>query len=211
MDNNINSVVPLREVFKKICYFLFSKHKWKVVSLITIIFVSGITTSIDSILLQNLTDQIEQYSNHHIHESNLAVILLKWIIIYALWWEALNITWLIYNYIYLKTLPKVKAQVINELYDHVQYHSYSFFQGKLAGEITNRITEGSRSLEMIFTHLNEDILRKFSVITFALITMYIVHYVIALIFLTWLIIIKNHILFNNEVSKVTDCDVHVNS
>lgn len=195
MDHNINSVVPLREVFKKICYFLLSQHKWQVVSLITIIFISGITTSVDSILLQKLTDQIEQYSNNHTQESNLAIILLKWILIYALWWEALNITWLIYNYIYLKTLPKIKAQVINELYDHIQYHSYSFFQGKLAGEVTNRITEGSRSLEMIFTHLNEDILRKFSVIIFALITMYIVHYAIALIFLTWLIIFVSTSLY----------------
>ena len=70
MDNNINSVVPLKEVFKKICYFLLSQHKWKVVSLITIIFISGITTSVDSILLQKLTDQIEQYSNNHLQESN---------------------------------------------------------------------------------------------------------------------------------------------
>ena len=185
---NIESIVPLKEVFKKIYYFLFNQNKWKVISLIAIIFLSGATTSIDSLLLQKLTDQIEEYSNNTTQESNLATIIFKWIFIYAVWWETLNVTWLIYNYIYLKTFPKIKAQVIDELYDHVQHHSHAFFQGKLAGELTNRITEGARSLEMIFTHLNEDILRKFSVIIFALITMYIVHYTIAFIFLTWLIV-----------------------
>jgi len=187
MDNNLQLIVPLKTVLKKICYFLFSQHKWKVITLIAIIFVSGITTSIDSILLQKLTDQIEQYSNNT-NQDSLAIILFKWILIYALWWESLNIIWLIYNYIYLKTMPKIKAEVIDELYNHIQHHSHSFFQGKLAGELTNRITEGARSIEMIFTHLNEDILRKFSVIVFALITMYTVHHTIALIFLTWLII-----------------------
>lgn len=187
MNNNTESIVPLKVVLKKICYFLFNQHKWKVIALIAIIFVSGITTSIDSILLQKLTDQIEQYSNNANQES-LAIILFKWILIYALWWETLNVTWLIYNYIHLKTLPKIKAEIVDELYNHIQHHSHSFFQGKLAGELTNRITEGARSLEMIFTHLNEDILRKFSVIIFALITMYTVHYTIALIFLTWLIV-----------------------
>ena len=59
MDNNTQSIIPLKVVLKKICYFLFNKHKWKVIALITIIFISGITTSIDSILLQKLTDQIE--------------------------------------------------------------------------------------------------------------------------------------------------------
>ncbi len=189
MSNNIESTISIKEVLKQIYYFLFShQHKWKMISLVAIVFISGITTSIDSILLQKLTDQIEQYSSDSSSTSSLSVILFKWILIYTLWWEGLNITWLIYNYIYLKTLPKIKAQVVDELYDYVQYHSHSFFQGKLAGELTNRITEGARSLEMIFTHLNEDILRKFSVIIFALITMCTVHYNIALIFLTWLIV-----------------------
>lgn len=194
-SNDIHSPILLRAVLKKLYYFFFNKYKFKVICLICLIFISGLSTSVDSILLQQLTDQIETYSKGVDSELTIASMLFKWVIIYALWWEFLNILWRVYDYIYLKTLPKIKAQVIEELYDYVQHHSQAFFQGKLSGEITNRITEGARSIEMIFYHLNEEILRKFSIIFFALITMYLVNHFIAAIFLSWLVVFVSASLY----------------
>lgn len=186
MNNNIHAI-PLKKVVAKIAYFLFRTHKWKVLTMIFIIILSGLTASIDSILLQNLTDQVEKYSNLH-NGNNFTFSLFKFILIYALWWEFLNILWRMYDYIYLKTIPLIKAEVTEELYDYVQHHSHSFFQRNLAGDLTSRITEGARSIEMIFAYINEKIIRKVSVIIFALITMYSVHRDIATIFLVWFIL-----------------------
>jgi ATP-binding cassette subfamily B protein len=187
MESNIvYSPIPLRQVFAKINYFLFSKNKWKVLALIFVIILSSLTTSIDSILLQKVTDQIEQYSSNY-DGNNFAFSLFKFILIYALWWESLNIMWRVYDYLYLKAMPDIKAQVVEELYDYIQHHSQRFFQKNLAGDLASRITEGSRSLEMVFSYTYEKIFRKFFVIIFALVTMYSVHAFIASIFLTWLI------------------------
>jgi len=171
-------------------------------------FISGLTTSVDSILLQQLTDQIEAYSSTKTavdSSTTIGSMVFKWVVIYALWWEFLNILWRVYDYIYLKTLPKIKAQVIEELYDYVQYHSQSFFQGKLAGEISNRITEGARSLEMIFCHLIEEMLRKFSTILFAFITIYMVNHFIAAIFFSWLVIfISTSLYFAKNIHNYSE-------
>ncbi len=186
MDKNIHSNIPTSRVLAKVWYFLFSEHKIKVVSLIVIMIICGTTASVDSILLQKLTDQIEFYSNNNTSDGNLALSLLKWILLYTLWWESLNIIYRIYDYIYLKTIPFVKAKVVDDMYDYIQYHSHAFFQKNLAGDLTNRITEGSRSVEMIYAYITEKILKKVSVIIFALVTMYSVSANIALMFLVWL-------------------------
>jgi len=57
----------------------------------------------------------------------------------------------------------------------------------MAGDIANRITEASRSLEMIFAYAAEKILRKLAILIFALLTLYTVHTVIAVIFCIWFI------------------------
>lgn len=95
--------------------------------------------------------------------------------------------WRLYDYIYLKTLPKIKIQVIEDFFEYVSHHSHQFFQNNLAGDLTNRITEASRSLEMVFHLFNEKILRRFAVVIFAVITMYHVNYIIANIFLVWVV------------------------
>lgn len=187
-DDNTSTPILFKEVLAKVCHFFFNKHKSKVIFMIVLMMISGLTTAIDSILLQKLIDQIEAYSYQNEQGFNITGMLFKWVVIYTLWWESSNLLWRAYDYLYIKTIPQIKAQVIEELYDYVQHHSHAFFQDKLAGEIAGRITEGSRSLEMIFVHLNEEILRKFSTIIFAFIAIYLVNKTIASIFLTWLVV-----------------------
>ena len=177
---------PLFPILKQIFFFLFSKEKKKIIALIFLISIAGLIPSVDSIFLQKITDLIESYTDENI--LSMPANLFKWAIIYALWWESLNILWRSYDYIYIKAIPNIKAQVIGRLYNYVQFHDQQFFQENLTGDITNRVTEASRSIEMIFAYFNEKILRKVAVLIFALITMYNVHYTVANIFLIWMTI-----------------------
>jgi len=183
----LSSEQSLFATLRKCWYFLFSKHKLGTSSLIFIIIIVGITPSIDSLFLQKITDAIEVYSDEDLKTIDLPSILLMWVVIYALWLESLNILWRIYDYIYLKVIPCIKAQVIDELYSHIQHQGQDFFQSNLAGDLTNRITEAARSVEMVFAYANERILRKLAILAFALITLYSVHITIATIFLIWMV------------------------
>ena len=175
----------LKIILRQCISFLFKEQKFKLLSLIFIIILAGLIPSIDSIFLQQLTDTIEAYSDESLKNINLVSAIFKWVIIYGLWWESQNAIWRLYDYAYLKVMPKIKAQIIDEMYNYVQFHSHDYFQKNLAGDIANRITEASRSLEMIFAYMNEKIIRKLAIITFALIALFTVHISVALVFLAW--------------------------
>lgn len=187
-DNSFDSIESVSNTIKKCCHFLFGKNRTFIIYLLILTVLLGLIPSVSSIFLENITDTIEQYTDKDLKNINLVSVLFKWIIIYAVWTESINIVWRIYDYVYLKVMPLIKAQVVDEFYDYIQYHSHEFFQAHLAGELSNRVTEAAESLEMIFTHANEGILRKFSVLLFALVTFYTVHEKIALVFLLWVII-----------------------
>ena len=165
--------------------FLFSKEKTRVIIIFIIVCLSGVIPSIDGILLQQFTNLIESFPEDKL--STISVVLFKWVLIYALWWEGLNWFWRAHDYFYLKAMPNIKAQVVDELYDHVQYHDHHFFQSNLAGDITNKIVEASRSLEMVFAIFSEHIVRKVAVLFFVLVTMYSVHHTVGNIMLIWLL------------------------
>lgn len=192
----------LKIVLKQCVSFLFKEQKFKLLSLILIIIFVGLIPSIDSIFLQQLTDSIEAYSDEDLKNIDLISTIFKWVIIYGVWWESQNAILRLYDYAYLKIMPKIKAQVIDEIYNYIQFHSHDYFQKNLAGDIANRITEASRSLEMIFAYMNEKIIRKLAIITFALITLFTVHTSVALIFLTWVsVFISISLYFSKTINR----------
>jgi ABC-type multidrug transport system fused ATPase/permease subunit len=195
MIANLETRQSLRATLGKCVYFLFHKQKWQTSFLIILMLIIGIIPSVDSIFLQNITDQIEFYSDQELSKIDLIAILFKWVVIYALWWELINVLWRIYDYAYLKIIPKIQAQVTDELYDQVQYYEHAFFQNSLAGDIANRITEASRSIEMVYAFFSEKIFHKIAILLFALITLYTVHIEVAVIFLVWMILFVGVSLF----------------
>ena len=182
---------------KLFIYFL-SFRKVKIISYILICLLSGAIPSIDSILLQKVIDLIESSSSNKLDSS----VMLFWALAYTIWWETLNIWWRMYDYLFMTTFPFIKSKIINELYNHTQHHSHRFFQNNLAGHITNRITEGARSFEMVCAILAEKIIRKIAVIIFALITLYMVHKTFATIFLIWLTVFMGlSLYFASNINK----------
>jgi ATP-binding cassette subfamily B protein len=198
----IANAKPLKLSFLVYIYFLFQQQKKNVIILFILMCVLGAVPAIDSILLQYLTDHIEYYSDNNILGATLVGLLFKWIFIYALWWEFMNAMWRLYDYCYLKALPSIMANVTDELYDYVQYHSHHFFQHNLAGDIANRISEASKSFEMIFAYVNEKVIKKSATLFFAILALYMVHPVIALIFTIWLsLFIGISLAFSKHINK----------
>jgi ABC-type multidrug transport system fused ATPase/permease subunit len=184
---------------KLIIHFL-KTEKVKVLSLILLSILVGVVPAVDSLLLKNIINTIESFSDDKVEM--LSSHLMIWAIIYACWWEGLNIVWRTLDYVYLRTIPLIKGQVLQQFYNYTQYHNHKFFQDNLAGHITNRIVEASRSLEMVFANFNEKILRKLSVICFAWVAMYSVHQVIATIFLIWLsVFIGISVIFSGRINR----------
>ena len=194
-----NSTIGLLKIYR---YFLFHTKGKQIVASICIALVAGIIPSVDGILLQNITDSIEIYSDQEIAKMDLVSLILKWVIIYAVWWECLNIMWRLYDYLYLKSIPVIRANVTDEFFNYVQYHSHEFFQANLAGDITNRITEATRSIEMIFAYFNEKVIRTISTLICALVVLYTVHPIVALIFFVWFcVFVGTSLYFSKTINR----------
>lgn len=166
--------------------YLLSPFKLRLLCLLIIIAFVGAIPAIDSYLIKKIIDFVEK--NEGISGDNFYNSMIFWIAAYAIWWEVINWTWRLYDYFYLTSLPKIKANAITEFFGHTQHHSHRFFQSSLAGFITNRIVEASRSLEMIYSITSEKVIRKLFTVTFAVITLYLVKPIFATIFLIWLVI-----------------------
>lgn len=189
----------------KLLLFFCMQQKWHMLSLFLICIITGFIPTIDSIMLKNVIEQIEFLGEN----SALGVFssMGVWILGYALWWEAINWSGRIYDYLYLKTMPKAKGLVLDIFYNYAQYHSHSFFQKNPAGDITNRITEASRSFEMIVCITNEKIITKISIALTALITLYFVHPIFALVFFAWICVFCSiSVIFSGDIAKEYSVD-----
>ncbi len=180
---NTNS---LTYTLNKLKFFIFQKEKANVITMILISILLGTIISIDGLLLQKFTNFIE--SLKELKKEELTKNIIKYLFIYIVWWEGINTLFRIYDYIYMKTMPKIKAYVISELYHYVQYYNHDFFQKNLTGDVSSRIIEAARSIEMIFSYINEKIIRKISMLIFSFLTIYSVNNILAVIFLVWFVI-----------------------
>lgn len=181
---NIKSIMP-KTSFRLLIFFLFQKKK-QIFALLFFSFLTGLVPAFDSILSKKFIDMAVSLENANFEE--IWGGLWPWAIIYTLWWEGINWVWRILDYVHLKTFPVIKASVIEKLYSYMQHHSVQFFQEKMVGYISNRVTEASRSTEMIFLLTAQKVLPKTTNVIASTITMYWVHPVFALILFTWVFV-----------------------
>jgi ATP-binding cassette subfamily B protein len=170
--------------FKLLLFFLLKKKK-PIFGLMFLACITGLIPAFDSILSKKLIDTVESLSNAD--SQHLLDSLFPWAVTYALWWESVNWLYRILDYLHLKTLPLLKTSVVDKFYTYIQHHSAQFFQDKMVGYITNRVTEASRSIERIFELFAQKVLMKGTNITASIATMYWVHPVFAAILLTWMV------------------------
>ncbi|MBL3284778.1 ABC transporter ATP-binding/permease protein [Rickettsiales endosymbiont of Paramecium tredecaurelia] len=181
--------------------FLSFAHleKWRIILLIFLNSLSGLVPSIDSLLLKSITDQFTQIE---FIDSSYAVDVMHFVMLYGFWWGGLNLLERLNDYVYLNTFPVLKSKIIESMYNTIQFYDQSFFQSKLVGGITNRITEAARSFEVIYCIVAEKIVRKLCVIICGVLVMSYVNAQITIIFCIWMFIfILLNIIFAKKINN----------
>jgi ATP-binding cassette subfamily B protein len=176
---------------------LLKAHKRKMVILILLQMFIGISPSVDGIVLKNIIDNAEKYIGDELISK---MFFLG--IVYFIWMETLNFTYRAYDYVYLQTMPKLKGNVIQYFYGHIQKHNHEFFQNEMAGNISNRIMDTTKALEYFLSNVAEKIIKKSVSIITALITIYFVNSVFATIFAIWLVLFCGFsIFFSPDINR----------
>lgn len=178
---------------------LYKKNFFYILCLISMI---GLYPTIDSMLIKFIIDSVENLANKDMEEIKNSMLI--WVVIYPFWWEFVNISWRLYDYLYLKTIPVVQTKVVEDLYNYIQYHSQKFFQENMAGNIANRISEASKSIEMVLYNAIESLFRRMVTIIGALIAMFLVHKIFAILLISWLsFFILVDVIFYYKITEYT--------
>ena len=93
-----------------------------------------------------------------------------------------NLAWRFNNYLNLKALPKLKADIIAAAADYVHGHSYRFFQNNLSGAISNKISDLANNTEELIRNIRNMVQTSLTIVIGIFVAFY-VNPVFSLLFL----------------------------
>lgn len=59
---------------------------------------------------------------------------------------SITFIWRVYNFLILKSVPKMKADIITLATDHLRWHSYEYFQNHLSGALSAKVSDLTNNL-----------------------------------------------------------------
>ncbi len=115
-----------------------------------------------------------------------------------------NIAWRLNNYVILKSVPKLKSDIISQTSDYVHGHSFKFFQDNLSGAISNRIVDLANNTDSLVQSTRE-LLVRFLILVSAIFIAAIVNPLFSAIFLIWtLLVIGMAVYFNKKIEPLSN-------
>ncbi len=127
---------------------------------------------------------IDRVSSPEASENLFAVTYIP-AIIYVLVSFLIGAVQRFYDWVSMNTFPKMKTEVIAEMFDYVEGHSYSYFQHNFAGSLANKINDMAKGITRIIDRLISDFLGRFLCFIVGAATMYLVNPYFAFVLITW--------------------------
>lgn len=61
----------------------------------------------------------------------------------------ITVVWRFYNYLVLKSLPRIKADIVTIATEHLRNQSYAFFQDRMSGDISAKISDLTNNIQNV--------------------------------------------------------------
>lgn len=114
----------------------------------------------------------------------------------------LNINFRFYEFLNLKLYPKLKANIIKDMFSYLMGHSYTYFQNNLSGSLSRKIFDMAANVEMIISIPNEWFYPRILALFFSSIMLFlVVPPVFSLILITWAVL---YALVSYKASKTSE-------
>lgn len=108
----------------------------------------AIVTTVNPFLLKVLIDAVVGYSGPPEEVWTVALVPVGTFVGLLTIHEVVN---RLEDYLLVRTLPRIKADIRHQMFDYVQQHSHSYFQDRLAGTLSNKVLDMVRAFESMFT------------------------------------------------------------
>lgn len=149
------------------------------------VFLYAILTSVNPYLMKLIIDGVIA---HEGKSESLFYALLVPVLLFILVYQAMDFTWAMFDFFKLKTLPKVREDIINKMFAYLQGHSYSYFQKQFSGSLSNKVADMARGAESVISQTVEPIFSQVLTLIIACISMYFVNPLSSFVLLAWSVI-----------------------
>ena len=145
----------------------------------------SVEISLSPYLLKIIIDIVSKLPNDN--EMLLSALLLP-VILYISISLILNINFRIHDYVSLRLYPRLKADIIKDMYSYLIKHSDSFFQNSFSGGLTKKIFDMATNVELMIHTVTEAFFPVMcALIISSVMLLVVVHYIFAINLILWAI------------------------
>lgn len=164
-------------------WFFLKPYKRTFVGMLTSVFLLAIFTSLSPYCMKLLIDAAVAY--HNGGTQSLVRELLWPAISFVLLYQIMDFCWLAFDYFKLKTLPKVREDIINTLFAHLQGHSHAYFQRTFSGSLSNKVADMARGAESVISQMVEPLFSQIMCLIVAAVSLYLVNPLASIVLVVW--------------------------
>ncbi len=173
-----------KTLFKFLWHFI-RPYRFTFSGMIFAVFLYAILTSVNPYLMKLIIDGV--ISHESSKESLFAVVWVQ-VVLFIIVYQAMDFSWAMYDFFKLKTLPRVREDIINKMFNYLQHHSFSYFQRQFSGSLSNKIADMARASESVISQTIEPIFSQIMALFIACISMYLVNPLLSVALLIWSVI-----------------------
>lgn len=195
MKKEINSSHLPDKLIPFFWYFI-RPYKNYFFGLVVINIIIGLLVSITPYILKLLIDTLTGVSI-------LAITTNQLFVLYIFCWCLEGASHRVSGWIWLKTLPEIRRNITNNMYEYLSGHSHSYFQNNLAGSLQNKINDMTGGSVSILRKIDEAFAQIIGLIT-AFIVMFSVHPRLTILFCLWSVsFLTIAAIFSKKVRKAS--------
>lgn len=179
-------------VYQCLWYFL-KPYKKTFYGMLISVFLLSIFTSLSPYCMKLIIDHVVAFKASS--SENLFAVVMMPAIGFVLLYQLMDLCWLSYDYFKLKTLPKVREDIINALFNHLQGHSHAYFQRSFSGSLSTKVADMARGAELVIAQMVEPLFSQVMCLVVAAISLYWVNPLSSLVLVVWSIVFLTIVFF----------------
>lgn len=166
---------------KQFFFDLIKPYKWGFLGLGLTTIYGGIDLSLSPFVLKLIIDQVVANQND---KAVIFQAVMPYLILYILLWVVVAIINRTNNWLQLKLFPSIRFDVIKTMFSYLGKHSPHYFQNNFAGSLANKIFDMQGSVIIVLSTI-EDAFFQCVGLLIAILSLFIISPVFALILLSW--------------------------
>lgn len=175
-------IVMLPKTLYAFLWHFVKPYRLPFFGMLAAVLLYAILTSLNPYIMKIIIDDVVALQGTD--KSLLSAILVP-AILFIVVYQAMDFCWALYDYCKIKTLPKVRADIINSMFAYLQAHSYAYFQRNFTGSLSNKIADMARAAESVISQIVEPICAQVFTLIIATIMMYLVNPLFSLVLIIW--------------------------